>query len=340
MQSLKDAQEAERGASRVQCCACGGRSIAVFHEVDNVPVHSCLLISTREEALRFPTGSVQLGFCRDCGFISNLRFDASKLDYSAGYEETQGFSDRFNAFARRLAIDLIDRYDIRGKNVLEIGCGKGEFLALLCGLGGNTGVGIDPSYVEGRLEPEAEARIEFIRDFYSEKYAHLQGDFVCCRHTLEHIGPVRSFLQTVRRSIGDAHRTVVFFEVPDVGRVLQEAAFWDVYYEHCSYFSQGSLARLFRSCDFDVLRVSRDFDDQYLLIEARPGAPDDQALRPEDDDLDAIAAWVANFEANYARKTAQWRKIVDDATHLGLRIVLWGAGSKAVAFLTGLGIGA
>ena len=35
---------------------------------------------------------------------------------------------------------------------------------------------------------------QFIQDFYSERYAHLTGDYVCCRHTLEHIGPVPDFV--------------------------------------------------------------------------------------------------------------------------------------------------
>ena len=35
-------------------------------------------------------------------------------------------------------------------------------------------------------------------------------------------------------------------------------------------FSAGSLARLFRASGFEVLDVSYEYDDQYLLIEARP----------------------------------------------------------------------
>ena len=42
-------------------------------------------------------------------------------------------------------LDLIRRYDLRGKEVIEIGCGKGEFLSLLCEVGDNRGVGFDPA---------------------------------------------------------------------------------------------------------------------------------------------------------------------------------------------------
>jgi SAM-dependent methyltransferase len=245
----------------------------------------------------------------------------------------------FNAFARDLAARLIDRYALRGKDVLEIGCGKGEFLVLLCELGGNRGIGIDPGYVPARTTSPAASRIRFIQDFYSEAYAGLNADFVCCRHTLEHIQPTRRFVETVRRAIGDRRDTVVFFEVPDVARVLKERAFWDIYYEHCSYFSAGSLARLFRSCGFDILDLARDFDDQYLLIAARPGTGTEGPRFDLEDDHADLAADVASFEADHVRKSKEWRQRLADLRSEGQRAVVWGSGSKAVAFLTTLGVG-
>ena len=56
-------------------------------------------------------------------------------EYSGRYESTQGYSPTFNAFHERLAQDMIDRFDLHGKEIIEIGCGNGEFLVLLCELG-------------------------------------------------------------------------------------------------------------------------------------------------------------------------------------------------------------
>ncbi len=321
------------------CPNCGCAGMQPFYVAEGVPVNSCLLVPTLDEALTFPKGNICLGFCAACGFISNLLFDARLLTYSAQYEETQGFSPRFNAFAESLARRLIDRYDLHGKSVLEIGCGKGEFLALLCEIGNNSGIGIDPAYVPGRISHAAESRIRFITDFYSDGYANLEADFVCCRHTLEHIHPTREFLLSVRRSLAGRKDTIVFFEVPDVQRVLQELAFWDVYYEHCSYFSLGSLARLFRSCGFEVLDLAKDFDDQYVLIETRLSG-DEPPLSPreQEDDRIALARDVSYFETHLAAKLDQWREQLHDVVDSGQRAVLWGSGSKAVAYLNSLNV--
>src|SRR5690606_34629448 len=127
-------------------------------------------------------------------------------------EETQGFSPTFNAFARGLARELVERHGLRGKRVLEIGCGKGEFLMSLAELGIAHGIGIDPSYVPERMPQAAARRLRFIRDIYREEHARFEADFICCRHTLEHIPDTLAFTRRLRRAIGDRRDTVVFIE--------------------------------------------------------------------------------------------------------------------------------
>jgi len=313
--------------------------MSIVYELTALPVHSCLLMPTKQEALAYPKGDLVLAFCEACGFLSNLVFDPAVHEYSGRYEETQGFSPTFNAFARELAARWVDRYDLRGKDIIEIGCGKGEFLILLCELGENRGVGFDPSYVPERTASPAAGRVRFIRDFYSERYADVQGDFICCRHTLEHIRPTREFLSIVRRSIGDRGNTVVCFELPDVLRVLRELAFWDIYYEHCSYFSLGSLARLFRSSGFDILDLATAYGGQYLLIEARPDGNGGAARLPVEDDLDDLASAVRFFRENIAAKIDAWNRDLLRWREEGKRVAVWGSGSKGVAFLTTLEAG-
>lgn len=320
------------------CPSCGADGLVIFHEQEGIPVHSCQLVATREEALAFPRGSLRLGFCAACGFISNTAYDPAPQDYSLSYEETQGFSPRFLEFARDLAERWVDRYGLRGKEVLEIGSGKGEFLVLMCELGAARGIGIDPSFVEERLASPAADRITFIKDYYGEEYAHLTGDAVICRHTLEHIPDTGDFVRFVRRSLDPEAGTVVLFELPDVLRVLRETAFWDIYYEHCSYFTPGSLARLFRLAGFEVLDLALDYDDQYILIECRPSAgPVNGRLALEEDPAE-LAGEVERFRGAFAATTARWREKLGRARADGRRSVIWGAGSKGVSFLTTLGI--
>lgn len=320
------------------CPCCGGQDVRVFYEVHGVPVNSVLTLPVREEALGYPTGDIDLGFCGDCGFIYNAAFEPSLLEYSHRYDPTQAFSPTFNKWHRELAEQLIDRYSLHGRKVIEIGCGKGEFLNLLCELGDVTGVGFDPAFEQARNVSSETSKATFVSDFYGEDYGHVSGDLVCCKMTLEHIRPARSFVDTVRRSVGDRIDTAIFFQVPDVLRILEETAFWDIYYEHCSYYSMGSLARLFRRCGFDVLDVAREFDDQYLMIDARPSASEPSPPLPQEDDIEQLAGLVERFDERLAALKRRWQKELSERTAAGKKTVIWGSGSKGVAFLTTLGV--
>lgn len=320
------------------CPNCGHSQLTLFYEARNVPVHSCLMLSTREEAIHFPTGDVVLGFCDRCGFITNIAFNQKWSAYAPNYEDQQSFSPTFNKFARDLANHLVQKYDLHGKDLVEIGCSKGDFLLLLCELGHNRGVGIDPSIVPGRVQSEAADRVTFIQDYYSDTHADYVGDFICCRHTLEHIQPTAEFINTVRRSIGNRLNTAVCFEIPDTTRVLRDLAFEDIYYEHCSYFTPGSLARLFRSCGFEITDLYRAYDNQYLLIEALPTATRSTQIHPLEETIEQMIQDVQFFVENIQQKLAYWKQHLEQAQRQGKRVVVWGSGSKCVSFLTTLNI--
>lgn len=321
-----------------RCPACGSQPMRTIYTLEAIPVHSVRLLWSREEALRFPTGKMELAHCPACGFISNLAYDPDLQDYSAEYESTQAYSATFNAFAKKLAEQLIERYDLHGKDIIEIGCGQGEFLHLLCELGQNRGVGFDPAYDSARSALPADSPVKIIADYYSEKYTDYKADFFVCKMTLEHIRDVADFIGVVRRSIGSQTESTVFFQVPDVDRVLKEVAFWDIYYEHCSYFSLGSMARLFRSQNFDVTALWRGYGDQYLMIEARPASEPTLPRLPEENDLEETAAEVERFTKRLTPTLAEWKRVVQEAVARGERVILWGSGSKGVAFLTTLGL--
>jgi SAM-dependent methyltransferase len=311
----------------------------ILYSIDQIPVHSTINLSSREQALRFPKGNLKLGFCDACGFLGNTAYDASLQEYCQDCEESQHVSPTFNKFAHELAQRWIDRYNLRGKTIIEIGCGKGEFLALMCELGNCRGIGIDPSYQPSRTPPKVAERMKFINDLYSEKYTSIEADCIMCRHTLEHIGQTRDFASMIRRAIGKRKDMLILFELPDVTRVLKESAFWDVYYEHCSYFSPGSLARLFRGAGFELLELGRDYGDQYLLLAGKPVTDSTKPELPLENDLNEMRHLAGQFKQNVRSSISGWREFILSAKAQGKKVVLWSALSKAVAFLTTTKVG-
>jgi hypothetical protein len=121
-------------------------------------------------------------------------------------------------------------------------------------------------------------------------------------------------------------------------RVLREVAFWDLYYEHCSYFTPGSLARLFRRSGFEVLDLSLEYGGQYILIEARASEAPDPTPHVLEESVQEVADAVREFGVRFEDTRTRLRERLLSARADGRRAVIWGGGSKGVAFLTTLGI--
>jgi len=323
----------------LSCPSCGTFPLRGFYAVRGVPVHSGMLIPTRTEAIRFPRDDIHLAYCWKCGFITNVSFDRSAVQTLYQKEEVQKFSQTYASFQNRLAAYLVENFDLRGKRIVEIGCGQGDFLALLCELGANEGLGFDPAFIPERSPRVQSGRVDFIQEPYSLKHADWQADFYVCKLLLEHIEPVSDYIKMIRKAVGNRPEAVVFFQVPETFRILRELAFWDIHYEQCSYFSAGSLGRLFRASGFDVLDLWTDFDGQYLMIEARPGVSGPLVPPlPQENDMQDLLPLVGYYSQAIKQKVNVWRTRLQEYQRNGLRVVLWDSGSKACAFLTTMGI--
>lgn len=313
------------------CPCCRSTDLEVFFTIANAPTQSLVTIKERDEALAIPRRDIDLTFCNSCGFIFNSDFDTSIDYFTQGYEDQQGFSPTFVKFLTGVSEKFINKYEMRDKRVVEIGCGKGDYLRLFCKAGNNQGTGIDPAWVPGR--GEAMPGVGFISEFYAEKHGELRPDCITCRHTLEHIHDTEGFMKTIRASIGNAN-PVVFMEVPCIVRILDVQAFWDIFYEHCSYFSPGSLARLFRRNGFEVLDQFLEYDEQYLFIEARPVDAPAGSPHASEESVAELKEKTKRFAEEINRQLGEWRDRLSRFKEEGKKVVVWGGGSKSVGFLT------
>jgi SAM-dependent methyltransferase len=254
------------------------------------------------------------------------------MEYTQQYENSLHFSARFQQYASDLADLLVERHDLREKTILEIGCGKGEFLRLLCSRGKNRGIGFDPSYVPGIADADSE--VAFVPEFYSDEHVDRGADFICCRHVLEHVANPAGFVANVRKGAVRPVRSAatLFFEVPNALYMLSDGGVWDVIYEHCSYFSPSSLACLFEKQGLAVGRVEEGFGGQFLTIETSPGAPSNTGPRL----TPGLVTAAKDFPATFRDKVERWRQRLAEWHQIGRRVVVWGAGSKATTFLNAL----
>jgi 2-polyprenyl-3-methyl-5-hydroxy-6-metoxy-1,4-benzoquinol methylase len=266
-----------------------------------VPVFQNKVYPTQSEALQAEIGEVELVQSTISGFVYNLKFDNSLMNYDANYQNEQATSLFFQQHLQKVLAQL-ESYGLEGKKVVEIGCGKGHFFDMMQNKHIDC-IGFDPTY---------EGNNPLIRKEYFTESSAIQGDVIILRHTLEHITSPFSFLHQIAKA--NNYRGKLFVEVPTFDWILHKQAFWDIFYEHCNYFTESSLG-----CMFTKAEVGNFFGGQYIYLWA---------------DLADLQTTIPNqasavYQPLFVDTIVKWTNFLDSHQN----IAIWGAGAKGSTFL-------
>lgn len=307
------------------CCGCGETRTASSFRLSSQPAVLNYRFHSAEEASGVPRRDLALVQCANCGLVFNAEFDPNAIPYDERYENRQCFSPAFHQHLEELAQGLIERHGLRGGRILEVGCGKGDFLRLICGAASAHGVGFDTTY-EGRLR---ETNLEFHRKYATSAEVHGPFGALICRHVIEHVPNIGAFLGELRALASAAGDPVVVLETPSFEWIVRHGCFWDVFYEHCNYFSLPTLAWLAGVAGFQVLRQSVVFGEQYQLLELKLSAPGpSRASPPGIRESYSLVSFSQSF-------TQTRRKLEERLVAAGAEKgwAVWGAGAKGVALV-------
>lgn len=315
-------------AMRNTCPVCQSKSIQVFLEQKNVPVHQNYLFTDQKAARNEARGNLSIAHCLSCGFVFNASFDADSMTYDQNYENTQNYSPMFEGYIDEQINYLVEQKGMRDAKVIEIGCGKGDFLKRLVEKGNNSGIGFDPSYL-GPLNLFS-GKLRFMREFYNEKHMDEKADLIICRHVIEHIPDPVAMLVSIRKALEPSKTVQVIFETPDVKWILRNGVIFDFFFEHCSYFSRQSIQQAFETAGFSIDSIKTIFGDQYLWVESKPSSMQ-QNSATFSAGHSHMKALVEEYSQSYEMWVKKWRDALKQAKEDG-PIALWGAGAKGVTF--------
>jgi len=310
-----------------QCPVCESHRLTTLLRRNQVPVFQNLVVSSQDAARSVIRGELDLVVCEDCGFIFNRAFDLSLLTYGKDYDNSQSFSTCFDAYMVDLVENMVERQGIRNCTIVEVGCGKGQFLRKLVNYpgAGNRGIGFDPSYVGP--DTYLDGSLVFRRCYYDDTCTDVSADVVVCRHVIEHVPEPLTLLRTVRAALKNSPNARVFFETPSVEWILSNRVVWDFFYEHCSLFTATSLGFAFNRSGFAVERIEHIFGGQYLWLEARVARVTLSAEHTSNDTLALARLYTADEHWLHQK----WLSLLIELGTRG-KVALWGAGAKGATF--------
>jgi nucleoside-diphosphate-sugar epimerase len=244
-------------------------------------------------------------------FVENDAFDSNLIDYTEQYENSQAHSVKFLTHMKSV-LALLKQQVKKESLIVEVGCGKGDFVEMVQADGFFKIQGYDASY---------EGNNSSIEKRYLNENDRIKADMVVLRHVLEHVPNPYNFLSMLKAVFGDAK---IYIEVPNYDWIVAHKTFFDITYEHVNYFSQMSLNKL-----FGVSKTTHGllFDDQYQYVVA-----DLSTLNSDFNELYKSRNWeYVSFSDLFPNLQADLDRL--DGASQGCPVYVWGAATKGCLFL-------
>jgi hypothetical protein len=226
------------------------QTIRELYRVEQLPIFQNRMHDTAQDARECPRGNIRLVQNLATGLIYNDDFRPELMTYDEHYQNEQAVSATFRQHLSRVS-EIISQAMGR-RNLVEVGCGKGYFLEMLCEQGFDV-TGFDPSY-EG-------TNPRIMRHYFAPGVG-MRANGLILRHVLEHIQNPLAFIQSLRDANSGAG--LIYLEVPCFDWICKRRAWFDIFYEHVNYF---------RLCDFErifgrIIDSGHLFGGQYIYVVA------------------------------------------------------------------------
>ena len=298
-----------------RCRLCGAAAPALAFTLERAP-HDVSHLLTEEEARSDAPVRLDVHRCAECGHVQLLRDPEG--EYYEDYLMTVRHAPQMVAFQRDQAADLVARYGLAGRRVIEVGCGDGNYLGILRELGAEA-VGIEPS---ARFrEVAAAAGHTVLAGYVTAQTPVPEGpyDAFVTREVFEHVPDPNDFLAGVRASL--TGEGVGLVEVPSLEQALEHHRFYDFFPDHVNYWSVSTLARALERNGFLVDEVSRGMNGEYLQAYVRVDAGRD---------LPALGASVGAIREELQALLRGWASE-------GRSVAAWGSGAKGLTSMAEAG---
>jgi ubiquinone/menaquinone biosynthesis C-methylase UbiE len=257
-------------------------------------------------------GKLKLRKNEELNFIHNIYFKSTLIKYDHKYQNNQAHSDRFLKHLTEV-MEILKKELPKNSKVVDVGCGKGDFVELLNKDGYFNAYGYDAAY-------EGSNKNIFKRYLSSDD--QIDADLVILRHVLEHIEKPHKFLDLIKNIF---KKGKIYIEVPSYDWIVENQTFFDITYEHVNYFTQKSLRFFF---DDKNLICNLIYDNQYQYIISKIQNISNEFMKKYNSDY-----WVdINFYELFPNIKNSITEILNKLK-IGGRIYIWGAATKGCMFL-------
>ena len=304
-----------------RCRVCGAQFFEpVLLKLGNMPMGAQQLPD--DNSVKDDKGvSLDVWQCSACGLV---QLSNAPVPYYREVIRAAAFSQSMQEFRKKQFLEFAEKFGLRETNVIEIGCGKGEYLSLIKESGMNAfGLEFGEESVFECLRRGMQVQQGFVDELSMPLYgAPFQAFFIL--NFLEHLPDPNKTLSGIRKNLSED--AVGLVEVPNFDMIVKKKLFSEFIGDHLFYFTKETLNSTLARAGFEILECKEIWYDYILSAEIRNGGGFlNQEIRSKKFQRLNISDFYQVME--------KVKKDLHDYIDAFDRVAVWGAGHQALAVM-------
>src|SRR4030042_4622672 len=217
-------------------------------------------------------------------------------------------------FRRKQFDSFIQKYSLKGKKIIEIGCGRGEYLSIIQQFGINA-YGLEHS--EESVMQCVKNGLKVLQGFIDSstyRLDHAPFDAFIILNFLEHLPDPNSTLRGIYNNLTDD--AVGLVEVPNFDMILRNKLFSEFTCDHLFYFTRETLNATLRLNGFEIIDCNEEWYE-YII----------SAIVKKREKIDISHFY--KYQAQIKNEIEEYIRRFKDK-----RVAIWGAGHQALAIIS------
>ncbi len=249
--------------------------------------------------------------CSGCGLV---QLSNDPVPYYREVIRASAFSEEMKDFRRKQFCNFVEKFFLKNKKVIEIGCGRGEYLSLMKQFGVDAyGLEYSEDSVKQCVKDGLKVSKRFIEGGNKGlKDAPFNAFFIL--NFLEHLPDPNSTLRGIFNNLTDD--AVGLVEVPNTDMILRNKLFSEFTSDHLFYFTKETLSTTLRINGFEIVECCEVWHDYIIsaVVKKRRKLDLSHFYKYQKQLKNEIEEYISRFKDK--------------------KVAIWGAGHQAFAVIS------
>ncbi len=247
--------------------------------------------------------------CIGCGLV---QLNNEPVSYYKDVIRAAAYSEEMKEFRLKQFDNFIEKYNLKNKNIVEIGCGKGEYLSLMDEFNINT-YGIEHSqesvdYCINKGLNVSKMYLENSNDIINKNF-NFDAFFIL--NFFEHLVNPSLTLKILSENLNED--AVGIIEVPNFDMMLKNNLFSEFINDHLFYFTKETLTSTLSNNGFEIVELNEVWHDYIIsaVVKKRKNLDLTHFKHYQNEMTNELTKYINNF-----KDVAIW-----GASHQGISVI-------------------